>query len=81
MSRKKISAYAAKTHLGQILRDAENGQSYVITRRGKPIARLEPVGNEELPDFKKIAAEFREFRKSVRGRFNIREMINEGRRH
>lgn len=81
MSRKKVSAYAAKTHLGQLLRDAENGQSYVITRRGKPIARLEPAGEEERPDFKKILADFRELRKRIRGRIDVRALVREGRRH
>ena len=77
---KKISAFDAKTHLSQLLRDAESGQSYLIVRRGKPVARLEPVETSDGRDFSRLAAAFREVRKSVRGSFNVRALINEGRR-
>ncbi|HXT02295.1 MAG TPA: type II toxin-antitoxin system prevent-host-death family antitoxin [Elusimicrobiota bacterium] len=80
MGRKKISAFDAKTHLGQLLRDAESGQSYLIVRRGKPVARLEPVEAPEDRDYKRLAAAFREIRKRIRGRVNVRDLINEGRR-
>lgn len=80
MGRKKISAFDAKTHLGQLLRDAESGQSYLIVRRGKPVARLEPVEASEGRDYKRLAAAFREIRQRIRGRVNVRELINEGRR-
>ena len=81
MSRKKVSAFSAKTHLGQLLRDAESGQSYLIVRRGKPVARLEPVESSDDRDFRRLAAEFREVRKSVRGPLDVRSLIKEGRRH
>ena len=81
MGRKKISAFDAKTHLGQLLRDAESGQSYLIVRHGKPVARLEPVEKERQPDIRKILDDFREVRKRVRGRVNVRGLIREGRRH
>lgn len=80
MSRKKISAFDAKTHLGQLLRDAEAGQSYLIVRRGKPVARLEPAdADEERPGFKRLAEAFREVRERIRGTLNVKELINEGR--
>jgi prevent-host-death family protein len=81
MGRKKISAFDAKTHLGQLLRDAEAGQSYLIVRRGKPVARLEPLESEEKPlDFKRLSASFREVRKRIRGTLKVKDLINEGRR-
>lgn len=81
MSRKRVSAFDAKTHLGQLLRDAEAGQSYLIVRRGKPVARLEPSGtDEERAGFKRLAAAFREVRERIRGTLKARELINEGRR-
>ena len=80
MSRKKVSAFNAKTHLGQLLRDTESGQSYLIVRRGKPVARLEPVEASERCDYSQLAAEFREIRKRIRGRVNVKNLINEGRR-
>lgn len=80
MARKEISAFSAKTHLGQLLRDAESGQSYLIVRRGKPVARLEPVQTADGRDFSRLAAAFREVRKGIRGPLNVRALINEGRR-
>ncbi len=37
-----ISAYDAKTHLPQLLQRAQSGEHFVITRHGKPVARLVP---------------------------------------
>ena len=36
----EIGAFEAKTHLAELLRKAEAGEEVVITRRGKPVARL-----------------------------------------
>lgn len=81
MARKKISAYDAKTHLGQLLRDAETGQSFLIVRRGKPVARLDPAEAAGSRDFGGIAAAFRTLRKGIRGTVKIKDLIEEGRRH
>ncbi|MDY6863223.1 MAG: type II toxin-antitoxin system prevent-host-death family antitoxin, partial [Thermodesulfobacteriota bacterium] len=35
-----IGAFEAKTHLSQLLDKVQNGNEIVITKRGKPIARL-----------------------------------------
>jgi prevent-host-death family protein len=81
MGRKKVSAYDAKTHLGQLLRDAESGQSFLIVRRGKPVARLDPADPIEPRDYKRIAAAFKKIRDGIRGTMKARELIEEGRRH
>ena len=43
-----VSAYDAKTHLPKLLERAEQGERFVITRHGKPVAQLIPFeqGNE-----------------------------------
>jgi prevent-host-death family protein len=41
----EIGTYAAKTHLGALLERVARGESITITRRGKPVAELRPVGN------------------------------------
>ena len=61
-----ISAFNAKTHLSQLLSALEkDGQEFIITKRGKPIARLSPFdttsSGELSPDdivsgFKKLRA-------------------------
>jgi prevent-host-death family protein len=39
---RKIQASEAKIHLSQLLDDIERGETIVITRHGRPIARLIP---------------------------------------
>ncbi len=38
----EVQASVAKTHFSQLLDEVERGQTIVILRRGKPIARLVP---------------------------------------
>ena len=40
---REATVHEAKTHLSRILAEVEAGASVVITRRGKPVAKLEPV--------------------------------------
>lgn len=35
-----VSVHAAKTHLSRLIQKVESGESVVITRGGKPVARL-----------------------------------------
>ena len=39
---REIGAFEAKNKLGQLLDLVENGEEVVITRHGKPVARLVP---------------------------------------
>lgn len=41
---REIGAFEAKTHLSELLAAAEAGESVLITRRGRPVARLVPAG-------------------------------------
>ena len=38
-----VGAFEAKTHLAALLDRVERGEEVVITRRGKPVARLVPA--------------------------------------
>ncbi len=40
----EIGAFEAKNKLGQLLDRVERGEEIVITRHGKPVARLAPAG-------------------------------------
>ena len=53
----KVSVAATKAHLSELLDRIEKGEEIVVTRRGKPVARLTPVSprKKPLPSF----AEFR----------------------
>lgn len=41
-----VSAYEAKTHLPRLLREVERGETVIITRHGKPVAKLAPVDDQ-----------------------------------
>ena len=83
---REVGAFEAKTHLGELLMEVGHGASYLITRRGKPVAQLVPVGKSKTrpePDLfaavealkAKIAEHY-----DVETEMTLREMIEEGRR-
>jgi prevent-host-death family protein len=77
----EVSAFEAKKRLSELLRETEQGKSYIILRRGKPVARLVPPGDQTSgQDLATILASFREVRKRVHGRVKVRELIEAGRR-
>ena len=79
----QIGAFEAKTHFSQILEKAENGADFIITRRGKPVAKIIPFEQEPVMTRKEAFEQLVELRKLYRGKpgsFNIREAIEEGRR-
>ena len=80
---KSVGSYEAKTHLPRLLAEVEQGQSILITKRGKVIAKIVPASEAGPPDVKQLIAEFRAYsRRQGRnlGGLNIRDMIEEGRR-
>lgn len=51
-----IGAFEAKTHFARLLERAERGEEIVITRRGKPVARLVPMRPGHDVDASRAAA-------------------------
>ena len=45
----QVSVYAAKTQLSRLLNRATRGEEIVITRHGKPVARIVPVDRRRTP--------------------------------
>jgi prevent-host-death family protein len=79
----QIGAFEAKTHFSRILEKAESGEDFVITRRGKPVAKIIKKEKKTEMTFKEAVEQLKEMRKLYRGKpgsFNIREAIEEGRR-
>ena len=78
----RVGAFEAKTHLAELLRQTENGRSFVIHRRGKPVARLVPPVSKEdkTRDLSSLSKAFRSIRAGIRGSLKIRELIETGRR-
>lgn len=46
----EIGAFDAKTRLAELLRQVEEGEGFLITRRGKPVARLLPAQTDKDQD-------------------------------
>ena len=44
MSSKPVSVHEAKTHLSRLLVRVTSGETIVIARAGRPVARLVPIG-------------------------------------
>ncbi len=76
----QVSAFDAKTHLSALIRKVEDGQSFTITRRGSPVAHLEPV-NRQSGDVHELLTRFQTVRKRIKGSIDIRELIDEGRKY
>lgn len=75
---KTVGTFEAKTHFSALLNEVERGETVVITRNGKPVARLLPARqDDQSPD----AAMQRILSRQVRVGIPIRELIDEGRRH
>ena len=77
----KVSAFEAKTKLSALLRETEQGGSFVIYRRGKEVTRLvPPVKEEQEVDLKQVLSSFRKIRERIPGKVSIRQLVEEGRR-
>jgi prevent-host-death family protein len=71
---KTIGAFDAKTHLGELLAKVARGESFVITKRGKPVATISPVASDSRHGPKDLIADFRkQFAKSLKP-FTIEEI-------
>jgi prevent-host-death family protein len=78
---KEIGSYEAKTHLPHLLESVLGGESFIITRRGQPIALLVPIAQDELTPAQAVQ-QIRELRKGASwgGEGSTREAMDEGRR-
>ena len=86
---REIGVLEVKTHLSTLLNEVEHGGEIVITRHGRPIARLAPIGpgstrlrmsGDEIADL------FRGLRERVRdqwpeeSQFDWKAAVEEGRK-
>lgn len=78
---RSVGAFEAKTHLSALLDEVEGGAVIIITRHGKPIARLVPVGGGDPGQRQRLVAAWRKRRRKLRlGDLDARALIEEGRR-
>jgi len=80
----KVQLFEAKARLSELVDRAEAGRETVITRRGRAVARLVParLKSRREVDRDAIMDEIEAFAKTVKvkGRFNLRELIEDGRK-
>ena len=79
---REIQASEAKTHLPQLLDDVERGETLIIKRHGRRIARIVPDVDRRQEEIDKALAGIRELRKRT-GRIKLKELLSardEGRR-
>jgi prevent-host-death family protein len=62
---RSIQAAEAKAHLSRLLDEVERGQTIVITRHGRPIARIVPEADDRQARVARAMAEIEEFRKTM----------------
>ena len=77
-----VGSFEAKTHLPQLLERVARGEEVLITRHGKPVARLVPTTRTRpRPDVRAAVEAMKEFRKGqTLGGLSVRELIEDGRR-
>ena len=83
-----IGVFEAKTHLSQLLVRVENAEEFIIQKRGKNIAVLQPFNklNKKKKKEKEqmILSAFKEIRESQkkvnRKKESVKELINSGRK-
>lgn len=76
----EIGSFEAKTRLSRLLRETEQGRSFLILRRGKPVARLVPPGPESSrSDLADLIERFRALRAKVKAPIDVVELVREGR--
>jgi prevent-host-death family protein len=64
----EIGAYEAKTHLPQLLKRIQQGEQFVITKHGRPVAKLVPVSGSDPEAIQQTITNIQSFREILRKR-------------
>ena len=77
----KVGSFEAKTHLSSLLARVSRGEEVLITKRGKPMARLVPAVQGDRADVAEAVRELRGLDDGLRlGGLDWKELRDEGRR-
>ena len=77
----EIGAFEAKTNLSELLDRVERGEEVVITRRGRPVARLVPAADTRQRNAAEAVKRLRVLRRGATlGGIDWRELRDTGRR-
>lgn len=72
---REIQASEAKTHLPQLLDEVERGETVIITRHGRPIARLVPESDRRRGEIEEIIASL-EARRHQASRISVKALLS-----
>jgi prevent-host-death family protein len=70
-----VQASEAKTHLPQLLDDVERGETVIITRHGRPIARLVPETDRRRQDVDAAIEAIKSIRRRT-GKVTVEELLS-----
>jgi prevent-host-death family protein len=77
-----VGSFDAKTNFSALLQRVERGEQIVITRRGKPVARLMPIAKSTEGKVSAAMARLRELRKGTTlGGLSWKELRDAGRKY
>jgi prevent-host-death family protein len=80
---RRIQASEAKSHFLQLLDDVERGETLIITRHGRPIARIAPEADVRQEEIDRAIESIKALRKG-KGKITFEELKSardEGRRY
>jgi prevent-host-death family protein len=72
---REVQASEAKTHLPQLLDEVERGETVVITRHGRPIARLVPETERRQAEIARAIDSIRARRRRT-GQITVEELLS-----
>ncbi len=75
MAIREIQASDAKTHLPQLLDDVERGETVIITRHGRAIARLVPEAARRQEEIDKAVLGIKAIRDRT-GKITLNELLS-----
>jgi len=79
----EVGLFEAKTRLSELVRQVKTGESFIITQRGKPVAKLTPIPHEEHRGPRRIAEAVRRLREMPKiqevSHEELRSWIEDGR--
>ena len=71
---REVPASEAKTHLLRLLDDVERGETILITRRGRRIARVVPEAERRQDEIDRAVEDIKELRKHT-GKITVEEIL------
>ena len=77
----QVGSFDAKTHFSEIIQKANQGEEYLITKKGKPMARILPPEGQKDKAAKSVKTILSIRKKYKMSHKEIKDLIREGRRY